>query len=185
METKRLIRKNSLEKRSGLSIEQWTSYSDIIELKLLELADYKQADAILCYADYKGEVRTTSFMERALLDGKEVACPRVNGKKDGVMEFYQVSSLNELDSGYKGILEPIGAIPYVPEKRCLMVLPGAAFDASGNRIGYGKGYYDRYLDRYPKIHTVGICFECQLVDAVPATEYDWVMDRVITESGGL
>jgi 5-formyltetrahydrofolate cyclo-ligase len=95
------------------------------------------------------------------------------------MEFYRINSLEELQAGYRGILEPSGETEkflFRPGNadKTLMLMPGVAFDSYRNRIGYGKGFYDRYLaDKEElQLHTIGIGFSCQLVDEIPAQEGD-------------
>jgi len=99
------------------------------------------------------------------------------------MDFYYVNSLNDLTKGYMGILEPDiinKALLPVDEYSGLCIVPGVAFDKNCNRIGYGKGFYDRFFSVY-KIKNVGLAFECQIVDKIQSEENDFSLDLVITE----
>ena len=109
------------------------------------------------------------------------------------MNFYRIFSMNDLKKGYCGIREPSGrtedllSVYDIKTDRCLMIMPGSAFDRERNRMGYGRGYYDKYLDAVrgespDAFRTIGICFECQMQERIPAEYYDRKADMVITES---
>lgn len=146
---------------------------------------FLEADCILCYAGYKSEVDTFALMECALEKGKRVYCPKVHGKE---MEFYRILSTGDLEAGYKGIREPQGAEDrlftsgLVTGMKCLMLMPGSVFDRDRHRIGYGGGYYDRYLSNHDGLATMALCFEMQVLENVPSGIYDRKPDIVLTES---
>ena len=105
--------------------------------------------------------------------------PRVVETPSLVMEFYRIRSESELRPGYRGIQEPVESAPryeYHAEKmsRTLMLMPGAAFDRQKNRLGYGKGFYDRYLAEKEALclRTIGVGFSCQMVEEIPRTPKD-------------
>lgn len=183
---KKEIRKNVLQKRGELSENYRTKAEDEIHKCLTSLESYRQAKLILSYVSYKSEVDTKKILEMALKDGKTVAVPKVL-EKNGIMEFYEIQSLQELEMGYQGIEEPNIAdkSPVNPEKMhgaTLMIMPGAAFDSQCNRIGYGGGFYDRYLNKHFKtMETIAICYEKQIVDNIPAEDLDVKPDMIITE----
>lgn len=183
---KKEIRKKALQKREELSKNYRAQADDEIHKRLSSLEIYRQAKLIFSYVSYKSEVDTKKILEMALKDGKTVAVPKVL-EKNGIMEFYEIQSLQELEMGYQGIEEPNIAdkSPVNPEKMqgaALMIMPGAAFDSQCNRIGYGGGFYDRYLNKYPKtMKTIAICYEIQLVDNIPAEDLDVKPDMIITE----
>lgn len=124
----------------------------------------------------EAEICTTEILENALQDGKRVYVPKVEGQE---MRFYRIQSLAELKEGYKGILEPEGnteSYEYAPEEaaNCLLLMPGSVFDPLGNRMGYGGGFYDRYLaDREAlRLRSIAVGFRCQQVESVPVEETD-------------
>lgn len=114
--------------------------------------------------------------------GKKVAVPKVI--VDNFMKFYYIDSLKSLTPGAYGILEPEA---YPQREACkehaLVILPGVAFDRQGNRIGYGKGFYDNYLSTHPQYHRIGLAFSAQCVDFIPADCHDIRVEAVITEKG--
>lgn len=185
METKRYIRKSVLKMRDELSEHERKDKSRRILEKVMQTSSYKEADVILSYVNFKSEVETEGLIAEALKSGKRVYCPRID-KED--MEFYRILGMDDLTAGYKGIREPMPKGECLLSGRdmsvqkCLMIMPGSVFDRERNRIGYGKGYYDRYLERYPQLPTVAVCFECQLVERVPAEAYDIKPDMIITET---
>lgn len=188
METKKEIRKRSLEKRKALSPDIRRKYSRVITERVLCHPFFQCADTILIYASFREEVDTTELIYAALAQGKKVAVPRV--LSDNRMEFYEILSMNELKPGYQGIPEPeddasrlIRVTDEQAGKHVLMFLPGAAFDRKGSRIGYGKGFYDTYLDRYPHFFKIGLAFSDQCVAEILTEAHDICVDVVITERG--
>lgn len=182
MEEKKLIRKLVLSRRDSLSEEERQEKSERITQRLICTEEYKAADILLCYLSFRSEVQTELLLDRARNDGKKTGCPRVEGKS---MNFYLTEHPGQLQKGCMGIMEPdpLQCSLYLPvnKERALIVMPGCAFDSRRNRIGYGGGYYDRYLEKYPFIQTTALFFECQRVDAVPATPFDRKPDTIITE----
>ena len=133
--------------------------------------------ALLCYASLPDEVDTWRILQRAWQTGKTVAMPRC--AKDGNMAFYRVTGMHELQSGMLGISEPAASCaPYVPSADDLCIVPALAFDRSGHRLGYGGGYYDRYLSRFPMI-TVGLCYPNCLAEQLPAEPFDIPVRQVL------
>lgn len=141
---------------------------------------FKQAKTILLYYSMKDEVQTHSFIEK-WSKCKQIVLPAVVGKE---LELRIYTSTQELSIGELNILEPIGETFIEYSQIDLAIIPGVAFDKKGNRLGRGKGYYDRLLPRIsaPK---VGICFSFQLVDAIPSEEFDVCMNKVITNPHSL
>lgn len=183
---KKEIRKKALQLRNELKDDYRVQADDSIYHRLTDLECYRQAKIILAYVAYKSEVNTRRILEKALEDGKKVAVPKVLDK-NGIMEFYEIRSLQELATGYQGIGEPdiSEKEPIALEKlwkETLMIMPGAAFDRKCNRIGYGGGFYDRYLNRCSRhIRTVAVCYEIQLVQGIAAEPFDVKPDIVLTE----
>lgn len=184
METKRSIRNATLKLRDSLGEKERKIKSTMIQEKVIASVAYKEAEIILSYMNYKSEVVTEELVKKALEDGKKVYCPKVNGD---IMEFYRIHSVEDAEIGYMGIREPFPEEEKLLREReistekCLMIMPGSAFDKDRNRIGYGKGYYDKYLTQHPGLSTIAICYVCQIVDKVPEEEYDIRPDVVISE----
>ncbi len=183
METKKEIRKRILSVREHLPKEDWEKATESIARKVAALRAYREASAIYCYVDYRGEVGTQKIMEDAWVRGKTVAVPKVEGK---IMQFYRIDNLRQLKPGAYGILEPEGApgerqIPDETKKEVL-IMPGSAFDLEGGRIGYGGGFYDKYMAQYPSLTAIAIAFDLQIVDHIPVEETDRRPDILITET---
>ena len=184
---KKALRRQGLSQRDKLG-EASRKLADLQILDTIcQQKAYAQASLLLVYVNYKSEVNTTQLIQKAFFDGKRVAVPKVTDK-NGSMEFYEIESLGELEKGYQGILEPVTAQKesISPEKEfgnLLMILPGAAFDCQGNRIGYGGGFYDRYLREHPVkgFYTMAVCYEVQVVDHIPADLHDFPVNCIITE----
>ena len=154
-EEKSIFRAAALEKRDSLTAGQRRDYSDRIIKKLTNLSCYREADAVLTYVSFRSEVDTIPLIEQAYADGKAVFAPKVTGKE---MEFYRIFSLDDLSAGYRGILEPTGELSFYgrmtdrTSQTILVCMPGAAFDRARHRIGYGGGFYDRYLSGLLRIN---------------------------------
>ncbi|MCH8046668.1 MAG: 5-formyltetrahydrofolate cyclo-ligase [Planctomycetes bacterium] len=137
------------------------------------------ADAFFVYVSYRDEVTTHDLIRRLLADGKMVAVPKILNTKR--MIAIEIGSLDDLVKSEHGMLEPPGELSYHgPIEVC--VTPGLAFTESGERLGYGRGYYDRFLARYKKTLCVAPAFECQIVKHIPTEPHDRTMDLIVTES---
>lgn len=186
METKSFIRKRILAVRNQIPQTEHMEKSRLIAEKLYSLQCYQEAKVVLGFVGYGGEVDTMPILEKAVLDGKKVYCPV--SEENGRMVFYRFTSAEQLVKGYKNIPEPLRAEPFVAEAssseehKVFMLMPGVVFDRERHRIGYGKGFYDRYLSAFKPDATVAVCFLCQVVEKVPVEEHDFIPDMVITES---
>jgi 5-formyltetrahydrofolate cyclo-ligase len=179
---KKTLRKQKMQERDSLSAETLQAFSDIITDKVLGLEEFKQAETILCYVSCRSEVNTRRLIESTLGTGKTVGVPRVQGD---IMHFYKIRSFDDLEPGYFGILEP------KPEENnliteienSLIIVPGLAFDRDLNRIGYGKGFYDRYFAEYADKHFIkcGIAFDMQICEKIETDQYDRPLDMLVTE----
>ena len=182
MGTKNSIRKEKLLLRANLSQEERGSKDEAIRKKVLELSCVKEADTILCYASYQSEVSTDKLVCNFLQIGKKVFLPRVNGEE---MDFCRIESMEDLTEGYKGIPEPSKecSVTYIPDKavKAVMIMPGCAFSREGFRIGYGKGYYDRYLDKCDMVERVALCYSLQLTDDIEPDAHDKKATCLVTE----
>ena len=185
-EKKKALRTKYLEKRNRLEPEKRKEASKKIKEWVLANKRFKAAETVFVYASYKSEVETKEIIQEALRRGKRVAAPKVTSDE---MYFYEINYWEELFPGYQGILEPQsnGREPMVPADGDVMLVPGAVFDRKGNRIGYGKGYYDRYLDNLMDVcgnkpYLMALAFACQISpERIPAEEHDKKMDCILTE----
>lgn len=177
MDSKKDIRKHVLDKRNCITDKEWEDKSRLICEKVVTHPFFLQTDAIYCYVDYRREVGTRKIIEHAWMSGKKVAVPKVLGDE---MEFYYIQSLVDLEEGYKGIPEP-KQTNLAHDENMLVIMPGAAFDKTGNRIGYGKGYYDKYLQIHPNCKTIALAFELQMLEAITADTHDICPNIIITE----
>ena len=145
-----------------------------------QLSAYKDASLLLAYVDAKREVETRLLMRCAWDDGKKVAVPRVDG--DGIMHFYYLRSLKDLEPGAFGIMEPRADCRICEPEEGLLLMPGVAFDEQGHRVGYGGGYYDRYLEKHPHLIHIALAFEFQIFPEVPSEKHDICPDLIVTEN---
>lgn len=185
METKRKIRRDILTKRDQLSKTEWEKFSAAIFQHLVLLPEYHTANVLLGFVSYQSEVNTIPILTKAFADGKKVAVPKVF---ESDLKFYEIQSLQDLTEGYKGILEPCEQYckQIIDFSKGLMLMPGVVFDEKGNRIGYGKGFYDRFLAKEDfKGLKVALSFELQVVsqDTFEVEETDQRPDILITEKG--
>ncbi|MFA5517073.1 MAG: 5-formyltetrahydrofolate cyclo-ligase [Desulfuromonadales bacterium] len=174
---KTLLRSKMLARRRQLATDRCLAWSLRIQQALAELPEFVSASAIGLYSSVGNEVFTEELFRSG--QGKKIAYPRVLGND---LEFVQIASLGELCPGTFGILEPIGSNVVSVASLDLIVVPGVAFDLSGHRLGYGKGFYDRVLHDPERGTVAGLAFERQLVEALPAEQHDIRMDLVITEN---
>lgn len=178
METKKDIRKQIFSKRKACSQQEIQKWSRIITDRVISLPAFRRAEQILVYADYNHEVVTSYLIEEAWKAGKEVAVPKVVGKD---MVFYKLTDFEQLEPGYFDIPEPVsGEIVEWPQ--ALMIMPGVAFDRKNHRVGYGGGFYDRYLEKHPLIRRVAIAFSFQVLPEVPTEPTDICPQILVTET---
>lgn len=178
METKTDIRKKVFCLRKEAPREQILRDSRTICERVTGLKEFSEADWIYLYIDCRNEVMTGDILRKALAMGKRVAAPKVVGKN---MIFYRIAGEEDLEPGYYGIREPREGLAPADGSSGLMVMPGVAFDRKRGRIGYGGGFYDRYLAAHPQLFTAAVAFEFQLFDQVPREETDILPQCLITE----
>lgn len=177
-----------LTTRNQLSVNECAKRSEQITYHLLNTDAYQRAEYLLIYMHYQNEVMTDLIITNALNIGKHVFVPRVSGKD---MEFYKIHSFEDCRCGFHGILEPsetcvsfseFCTIASPSKMNTLMVLPGLAFDSSGHRLGYGGGYYDRYLSQTGiECTKIAVAYSFQVIDKVPHEQHDILIDYVITD----
>lgn len=191
------IRRIVMERRRACSEAALADMSEDIAAQILRLDVYRSAKTIFAYMDLPGEVQTRTLIGRGLADGKKVALPRVEGQR---MRFYGIGKGTGLtqglsgrqDPGYMHLLLPgaMGILEPDPsrcpcmddEEDALIIMPGVAFDKDRNRIGYGGGFYDRYLQAHPAHPTVAAAFRFQIFDAIPHGAEDIRPQIIVTES---
>jgi 5-formyltetrahydrofolate cyclo-ligase len=137
---------------------------------------YQAAKTIYGYLPYNQEVRTVPMLERALADGKQVAVPKVYGDE---MRFILLTDLSAVECGYAGIPEPIADDPIAQDPTALVLMPGLAFDPQGNRMGYGGGFYDRFLEQEPEHPTLALCYDFQMLPHLETEDHDIPVDVVL------
>ncbi len=178
MERKSDIRKRILQERLCLPVEEKQSFDRVIFEKIINHPLYLQAKDVFCYMPIRGEVETRVIVEASWKLGKRVAVPKVLSKTK--MEFYYIESWEDLLPGTFGVLEPVSDKNANPED-ALVLVPGSAFDKKKNRIGYGGGYYDRYLEMHANYKTMGVAYSVQVIETLPKEDTDIPVQFLITE----
>lgn len=166
--------------RNGMEYKLKKGFDSSIFTKLINSDIYKNSSLILIYISFGSEVDTTDIIKHSLSVGKRVAVPHCIGRQ---MDFYEISNLNELVTGRFGIptVNP-GKNKLVTEfDNALCIVPGLAFDLNGGRLGYGGGFYDRFLSD-KNINTVALTYERCLCHFIPTEEFDIFVSDVITEN---
>ena len=175
---KNYLRNILRERRAGLSNDDILHSSNIITDTLIESDLFQTCNSLFAYLDVRNEVHTRPLIDFCFKTGKPVFVP-VTQKYE--MFFSEIHSFSELEDSLYGIPSPKNPILTEPDPGSLFVVPGLGFDKCGNRIGYGAGFYDKYLCCRSRLHLVGFCFESQLEDELPADKNDIRMDSVLTE----
>lgn len=175
---------NKKELRSQIRQKKRAMTPEEIERASLRLAEqfrnselYRNADTIYGYLPYNQEVRTVGMLQQALKDGKKVAVPKVFG--DDMKFIYITEFENGIAKGYCGIPEPIADGPVAEERHALVLMPGLCFDPQGHRIGYGGGFYDKFLAREPEHPTIALCYAFQMCPHLETDTYDIPVDQVL------
>lgn len=197
---KQELRSKYLACRDGLSFRERKEKSQRIKELLQGEIFYQQAQAVLVYMDYRSEVITTGLVEDLFAEGtKRIFAPKVEGMD---ISFYEVGSMEDFIKGYQGIREPRGEEEklFVPGKckgqNILVLVPGAVFDRQRGRLGYGKGFYDRFLGKLSEavekggweeegafVCSAGLAFDCQLAKKIALEAHDRRVDMIVTETG--
>lgn len=181
---KNKIRDSYRAKRLELTAEQKSALDSRICKQLRSLASFRFAEVILAYHPLDDEIDIRPLLRDAFQSGKKIAFPRCG--EGGVMDFYYVSSLDELEPGKFGIMEPTHSCEKY-ERSCqtpaLMLIPALVYDNLGFRLGYGRGYYDRYVSSYRGIKA-GLCYHSFLrATPLPCGRFDFAVDYIVTEKG--
>lgn len=174
------LRKSLKKERNSLPKEIKDEFDMKIFQEIINSKIYRDSKIIFIYVSYNSEVDTIPLIKYSLEIGKKVCVPKVLDK-EGNMESLYIDSLNELKEGVFGILEPHSTNKANPIDIDLVITPGLAFDKKGGRIGYGKGYYDRYLTLSNKAFKLGVCYDFQIVSLLPTSKEDVKVDMIISE----
>lgn len=195
MEIKSQIRKACLRSRDAIAPDLCKEKSHAITKRIFQSKLFTECDAIAAYSAIRSEVNLQAIFPVAYQQKKALFLPKVNG---ALMEFYRVDEKTPLQEGSFHVMEPqqtadtLSLPEYLHQTpdgklfQLLILCPGVAFGTNGDRIGYGRGYYDRYLGALAgkgiSFTTIGICYEAQLLDSYHGEALDWKMDYIITES---
>ena len=173
---KKELRRTIQERKRAMTEVEIVSRSEKLGVLFAQSEAYKAAKTIYGYLPYNQEVRTIPMLEQALKDGKRVAVPKVYGDE---MKFLYLDDLTKVSKGYAGIPEPIADEPVADDKTALVLMPGLAFDPAGHRIGYGGGFYDKFLAAEPNHPTLALCYEFQMLPELHTEEHDIPVDTVL------
>jgi len=173
---KRELRAMIRQKKRAMSAEQIAEKSRRLGALFADSEAYRRAKTIYGYLPYNQEVRTVPMLERALAEGKRVAVPKIFGDE---MLFIYLEDLSQVAKGYSGIPEPVENGPVADDETALVLMPGLAFDPSGNRMGYGGGFYDKLLAKEPNHPTVALCYDFQVLEHLETQEHDIPVDLVL------
>lgn len=173
---KSALRKEIREKKRAMTEGEITSRSKRLKELFLASEAYRNAKTVYGYLPYNQEVRTVPMLEQALRDGKRVAVPKIYGD---TMKFLYLEDLTQVAKNKMGIPEPLLDTPVAEDKTALVLMPGLAFTKNGDRMGYGGGFYDRFLAEEPEHPTLALCYDFQIVDSLSTEEFDIPVDIVL------
>ena len=193
MISKEKVRKKAVETRDSIDEESRQQKSEEIAKKILEADWFKEADMVLSYHAFRSEVEVDTLNRAVLTQGKKLYLPKTYVKEKQI-RFFEITDLSKLKRGYQKIWEPTGEEPEFSfetvkeeQKKVLMIMPGTAYDARGYRMGYGGGYYDRYLNAHEAewkmidFMTVFAAFSEQKMILIPGERCDVKPDVIVTE----
>jgi 5-formyltetrahydrofolate cyclo-ligase len=173
---KKQLRKEIREKKRAMTEAQIEEKSRRLGQLFADSELYRKAKTIYGYLPYNQEVRTVPMLLRALADGKRVAVPKVYGDE---MKFIYLDDFSAVEKGYAGIPEPMADEPVADDETALVLMPGLAFDPQGHRIGYGGGFYDKFLAKEPNHPTLALCYDFQMLPELKTEEFDIPVDQVL------
>lgn len=178
---KEVIRKKMRRLRRELTDEQIKEYSEIIRYKLESRKAFKEAETVMMYISFSHEPETIPIIKNLLEQGKNVVVPVSELSTNTIIPTY-IHNIDELRKGAYGILEPTIIRAVDPADIDVVVIPGIAFDMHRNRLGFGKGYYDKFLGT-TDAQRIALCYDFQIVDDLPTDEFDLPMNLILTEKG--
>ena len=175
---KKQIRQILLEKRNALEEKEVKVNSRHIVEEIIASEEYQVCKQLFLYSPKGNEIDLSDLFSIALKDKKAIAFPKVMSKEE--IAFYRVTTLSDLQEGIFGVFEPDtrGGL-MACSKETLMIIPGIAFDQEGTRIGFGAGYYDRYLSKNIPLASFGVAYSWQIFDQLPKEEYDIGLTRIL------
>lgn len=181
MESKSQLRKRVLNVRNNMSKEDVKKNSNAIMDKITSLDIYKQSKVVFIYMDFKNEVITSNLIKHMLSEKKRVVIPYTDSINT-VLIPSEITKESDLKQNSFGYFEPKSILPVNIEEIDLVIVPGVVFDKNLNRIGFGKGYYDKILNRLkPSAKKIALAHDFQVLEDIPAEEHDVKMDMIITE----
>lgn len=173
---KKELRSQIRARKRAMTKEEIVSRSEALGRLFAQSEAYRNAKTIYGYLPYNQEVRTVPMLEQALKDGKRVAVPKCYGEE---MKFIYLADLTQVAPGYANIPEPIADEPVADDPTALVLMPGLAFDPQGHRIGYGGGFYDKFLSAEPNHPTLALCYEFQMLPHLETEDHDIPVDTVL------
>lgn len=173
---KKALRRQIRDKKRAMTEEQIVSASLRLGEEFFRTKQYANAMTVYGYLPYNQEVRTVPILQRALDDGKRVAVPKVYGDE---MRFIYITGFDDLAISEMGIPEPVSDEPVADDRTALVLMPGLAFDQQGHRIGYGGGFYDKFLASEPNHPTVALCYDFQMLPLLEMDAFDIPVDLVL------
>lgn len=173
---KQELRAQIRAKKRAMTEEEIVAKSEALGKLFAASEAYKNAKSIYGYLPYNQEVRTVAMLEQAIADGKRVAVPKCYGDE---MKFLWMEDLSKVEKGYANIPEPIADEPVADDETALVLMPGLAFDPQGHRIGYGGGFYDKFLASEPGHPTLALCYDFQMLPHLETEEFDIPVDNVL------
>lgn len=180
---KRAIRKEILKKRDEIQPDVKSVKDALIKERLFSLPEFINSKTVFFYASFRSEVETLSMIKESLKMGKRVVLPKVD-KERHMLKLYEIKDISELSPGYMGIPEPLLSNERLVslDDIDLVIIPGVVFDYSGNRLGYGGGYYDILLsESKKKIPIIAFAYEEQLIASIPSELHDVKVDIIVTD----
>lgn len=189
---KKAFRRQMLARRDAIPLENRIEADKVRNERIRNWAVYQEAKLMLFYVSYRSEADTIQLLKEALTAGRCVAVPKVVGTE---LVFYRITDFSQLVEGYRGILEPdtertetvtegegcVKKHEAVSQDASLLFVPGCAFDERGGRMGYGGGFYDRFMEKYPQGLRVALAYEEQMVAEVPRQAHDRLVDVIVTQ----
>ena len=179
---KKEIRNEMIKLRDAIPFENKKIKDDKIFNKLINNVDFKKANNYFLFVSFRSEIETKTIINYLIDRNKNVFVPKVVGN---IMKLYLIKSLDDLEKGVMGIMEPRENLKELTnEKLDFILMPGLAFDNLGGRIGYGGGYYDKFLSSLDYLNTVpkiAIAYKFQVINSIPMKDYDIRVDKIITD----
>lgn len=178
MQIKSELRKRLLEERSRIPNETRHRLSEKITEKLFSLKEFKEAEAVFCYVSKENEISTEKIIVECLLSGKKIAAPVCSGEK---MTFRYINGAEDLEKGSFSVYEPAARCrEAAADEKTVCITPALCYNAEGYRIGYGKGFYDRFFEKNQCVR-IGLCYDKNIRDFVPDGN-DIAVDIIVTEN---